>query len=128
MTAPSRRTGIGWASVALVILLASTWLVVSASLHGASTAIVSGGRTGFTVLGLLVLTRITHARGVRSDRVEARPYRWWQVLLLGLTGVTAYTVLSTAAIRFAGAALPTLIMSLTPAVILVACAAAEHSR
>ena len=103
MTAPSRKTGTGWASVALVLLLASTWLVVSASLHGASTAIVSGSRTGFTVLGLLALTWITHARGLRPHRVEARPYTLWQVVLLGLTGVTAYTVLSTAAIRFAGA-------------------------
>ncbi|HEU4807268.1 MAG TPA: hypothetical protein VFT01_03330, partial [Homoserinimonas sp.] len=41
-------------------------------------------------------------------------------MLLALTGVTAYTALSTVAINLAGPVLPTLVMMLTPAVVLVA--------
>ncbi|WP_177227246.1 DMT family transporter [Nonomuraea pusilla] len=110
-----------WQSVALVVLLASTWLIVEASLRDASTAIVSAGRTGFTVLGLLALTWWSPAGAapVTKDTKEAR-YRWWQVVLLALTGVTAYTVLSTVAISLAGPALPALALSLTPAVVLIA--------
>lgn len=113
-----------WESVALVSLLASTWLVVGASLHEASTAVVSAGRTSFTVLGLLALTWWLTRRGesapARDHPIEAHPprYRWWQILILAMTGVTAYTVLSTIAISLAGPALPTLVMSLTPAVVL----------
>ncbi|NUW46036.1 DMT family transporter [Nonomuraea rhodomycinica] len=110
-----------WQSAALVVLLASTWLIVEASLRGASTAIVSAGRTAFTVLGLLALTwwpsagAAPAARGRKGVR-----YRWWQIVLLALTGVTAYTVLSTVAISLAGPALPALTLSLTPAVVLIA--------
>ncbi|MFI9560331.1 DMT family transporter [Nonomuraea endophytica] len=107
-----------WQSAALVILLASTWLVVEASLRDASTAIVSAGRTAFTVLGLLALTWWTPASA--SPAAPATRYRWWQIGLLALTGVTAYTVLSTVAISLAGPALPALTLSLTPAVVLIA--------
>jgi drug/metabolite transporter (DMT)-like permease len=116
-------------SVALVLLLASTWLVVGASLHEASAAVVSAGRTAFTVLGLAVLTGWLSRRGPKPvaepgrhpvpDAVVAPRYRWWQVLLLAGTGVTAYTVFSTVAIDLAGPVLPTLVMALTPAVVLV---------
>lgn len=116
-----------WESAALVILLASTWLIVASSLHEASPAVVSAGRTGFTVLGLLALTWWSTFRTTTSSSVgghgalsAAPPYRWWQVVFLALTGVTAYTVLSTVAINLAGPALPTLVMALTPAVVLVA--------
>lgn len=115
-----------WESVALVALLASTWLVVGASLQEASTAIVSAGRTSFTVLGLFALTWwLTHrddSGPTRDHPIKSHSprYRWWQILILAMTGVTAYTVLSTIAISLAGPALPTLVMSLTPAVVLAA--------
>lgn len=117
---------LAWESVTLALLLAATWLIVDVSLHEASPAIVSAGRTGFTVLGLIVLSWWSTARVTvtsRSDNLTpavTSPYRWWQLGLLALTGVTGYTVLSTLAIGLAGPALPTLIMALTPAVVLVA--------
>ncbi|MFD9941041.1 DMT family transporter [Nonomuraea sp. NPDC059023] len=107
-----------WQSAALVLLLASTWLVVEASLRDASTGIVSAGRTAFTVLGLVALTWWSPASAPPASR--ATGYRWWQIGLLALTGVTAYTVLSTVAISLAGPALPALTLSLTPAVVLIA--------
>ncbi|MFI6396049.1 DMT family transporter [Nonomuraea sp. NPDC050547] len=107
-----------WQSAALVLLLASTWLVVEASLRDASTGIVSAGRTAFTVLGLVALTWWSPASA--SPASPATGYRWWQIGLLALTGVTAYTVLSTVAISLAGPALPALTLSLTPAVVLIA--------
>lgn len=121
-------------SAALIALLASTWLIVDASLHEASAAIVSVGRTGFTVLGLLALTWWMTRRaapasaGRRSAQPLAPRYRWWQLVLLALTGVTAYTVFSTVAINLAGPVLPTLVMLLTPAVVLVAEGALAHTR
>ena len=84
-----------WASVALVVLLASTWLIVGVALHTASTPIVAAGRTGFTVLGLFALTWWSSARRSESTVREEdngprgslnRPYRWWQVIVLALTG------------------------------------------
>lgn len=111
-------------SAALIVLLASTWLIVGASLQGASVAVVSAGRTGFAALGLSALTWWSASRAVASTDTEdlavAPAYRWWQLLLLALTGVTAYTVLSTIAIHLAGPALPTLVLALTPAVVLAA--------
>ncbi|GLY95861.1 DMT family transporter [Actinoplanes sp. NBRC 103695] len=109
-------------SAALIVLLASTWLIVGASLQGASVAVVSAGRTGFAVLGLAALTwwPASRASTTSEDVTVAPAYRWWQLLLLALTGVTAYTVLSTMAIHLAGPALPTLVLALTPAVVLAA--------
>ncbi|WP_406300797.1 DMT family transporter (plasmid) [Embleya sp. NBC_00888] len=114
-----------WQSAALVVLLASTWLIVGASLHNASTGIVSAGRTGFTVVGLLALSwrsMFTTSTATAEPPVPtpAPRYRWWQVVILALTGVTAYTMFSTVAISLAGPALPALAMSLTPAVVLLA--------
>jgi drug/metabolite transporter (DMT)-like permease len=109
---------LGVQSVALVILLASTWLLVGTSLTSADTATVSAGRTVFTVLGLAALT---HLPGLQREKPPRHPRPTTvQVTLLGLTGVTAYTVFSTAAIALAGPALPSLLISLTPAVVLVA--------
>ncbi|MCW3839568.1 DMT family transporter [Micromonospora yasonensis] len=125
MNEQGRRVRLVRESAALVTLLASTWLMVGASLHEAGIATVSAGRTGFAVLGLLTLTwwstlRASSSTGKHSTHAVAPRYRWWQVALLALSGVTAYTVLSTVAINLAGPALPTLVMSLTPAVVLVA--------
>ncbi|MFF1353306.1 DMT family transporter [Streptomyces sp. NPDC058297] len=124
----SARAGkalLAWQSAALVVLLTSTWLIVQASLRGASTATVSAGRTGFTVLGLLALTWWSASRTAPAGEAlpvaaPSPPCRWWQVAILALTGVTAYTLLSTVAISLAGPALPALGMSLTPAVVLLA--------
>lgn len=123
-----RRLDLLWRSSALVLLLASTWLIVGASLQEASTAVVSAGRTIFTVAGLLALSWWATSRVAVNDakrpapdhRSEPTPYRWWQLLLLALSGVSAYTVFSTVAIGFAGPVLPTLVMSLTPAAVLIA--------
>ncbi|MEV0408250.1 DMT family transporter [Actinoallomurus sp. NPDC050550] len=120
-----------WQSAALVLLLASTWVIVDVSLRGASTPVVSAGRTGFTVLGLIALTRWSTRRTTptaqkHSTETASSHYRWWQVAVLALTGVTAYTVLSTVAIDLAGPALPALALSLTPAVVL--CAEAIMTR
>jgi drug/metabolite transporter (DMT)-like permease len=123
-----RRLDLVWRSSVLVLLLASTWLIVGASLQEASTAVVSAGRTIFTVGGLLALSWWLTTRAAlntaKTPTPESRdvmtPYRLWQVLLLALSGVSAYTVFSTAAVGFAGPVLPTLVMSLTPAAVLIA--------
>jgi len=117
-------------SIALVLLLAATWLVVGASLEGTGAAVVSAGRTGFTVLGLFALTALLSVRGdgPHGGAAPARPYRWWQLALLAGTGVTAYTVASTVAIELAGPVLPTLVLALTPAVVLAAESAIARRR
>lgn len=117
-----------WQSATLVLLLAATWLVVAISLDAASPAIVSAGRTCFTVLGLVFLSQWAMRREPKNQgtllfranhNVPSR-YRWWQVALLSASGVSAYTIFSTLAIHFVGPALPTLFMALTPAVVLAA--------
>jgi len=125
---PRRRFDLLWRSSALVVLLASTWLIVGASLHDASAAVVSAGRTVFTVGGLSALSWWLTARATSSTaRTPApdvprasEPYRWWQLVLLALSGVSVYTVCSTVAIAFAGPVLPTLVLALTPATVLIA--------
>lgn len=121
------RLDLLWRSSALILLLTSTWLIVGASLQEASAAVVSAGRTVFTVGGLLTLTSWSTARAV-SNKAQAlapellperTPYRPRQVLLLALSGVSAYTVFSTVAMGLAGPVLPTLVMSLTPAAVLI---------
>lgn len=137
-TVPVGRTGrlgplaLLWRSVALVALLASTWLVVGAALGGADTAVVSAGRTVFTVIGLFVLTSIGSRRRATtiggSTRQSSRPYRRGQLVALAASGVTVYTVFSTLAIALAGPVLPTLVIALTPAVVLVAEAVLARTR
>ncbi|GAA2519067.1 DMT family transporter [Winogradskya humida] len=112
----SDRTRLFARSGALILLLGATWLVVGVSLRDASTAAVAAGRTGFTVLGLAALTWRTAPVGTPA----LRAYRWWQIVILAGTGVTAYTVFSTVAIALAGPALPSLVLCLAPAVVLVA--------
>jgi drug/metabolite transporter (DMT)-like permease len=50
------------------------------------------------------------------------------VSLLAATGVTAYTICSTVAIALAGPALPSLVLALSPAVVLIAEAALTRTR
>lgn len=115
-------------SAALVLLLASTWIVVGVSLTDADSAVVSAGRTGFTVVGLLALRASARvagstARGTRMGldrRAEGGTVSWVQLSVLAASGVTIYTICSTLAIAFAGPVLPTLIIALTPAVVMVA--------
>ncbi len=126
-----RAPGLAASSVALVVLLTATWLVVGTSLLEASAAVVSAGRVAFTVAGLAALTAGLSARAsspsaspaapgsAAPDSVGAvRPYRTREVVLLAATGVTAYTVFSTVAIALAGPVLPTLVLALTPAAVL----------
>ena len=77
-------------SAALVVLLAATWLVVGFALREASSAAVSAGRTVFTVAGLAALVWLP---GLRTAGETPRRVRWGPVVILGLTGVTAYVML-----------------------------------
>jgi drug/metabolite transporter (DMT)-like permease len=130
-------------SAALIVLLALTWLVVGTALHGASASIVAAGRSGFTVLGLLGLSVWMGGQSSRAGRTlsvgavgsdawsgptDGSAPRWWQLALLAATGVTAYTVLSTRAIELAGPTLPTMVISLTPAAVLLGEAILQRRR
>lgn len=114
-------------SVALVILLASTWVIVGLALTDTGTGAVSAGRTVFASLGLLLLATVTRTdrSRPRARADDARPvaYTPTQLLVLAGTGVAGYTVLSTVAIDLAGPTLPSLVMALSPAVVLIAEAA-----
>lgn len=119
------------------------------SLAGADTAVVSAGRSGFTVLGLLALTTWSSgsARVAGRTRIgagvgtgngtntgtgtdtdtgtgtgsgSALPLRARQLVVLAGSGVTLYTVCSTVAIALAGPVLPALVIAMTPAVVLLA--------
>ncbi|MEV7460972.1 DMT family transporter [Streptomyces rubiginosohelvolus] len=124
---PRRAATLIWQSGALIALLASTWLIVGVSLNDASASTVAAGRTGFTVLGLMAVSCWSKARN-RAATLTAAPatgagkvrHRWWQTMTLALTGVSAYTALSTAAISLAGPEVPALLLSLTPVVVLAA--------
>jgi len=102
-------------SVLLVLLLASTWVLVALTLTGTSVAVASAGRTVFTVGGLALLSAFVTRRkdagagGTVSPRIPRRT-----TVILALTGVSAYTIFSTAAIHFAGADVAALIMVGTP--------------
>ncbi|MFG1606766.1 DMT family transporter [Actinoplanes sp. NPDC049265] len=111
---------LGLQSVLLTALLATTWLIVGTSLKTADAATVSAGRTGFTVIGLAALAWVPALRSGAPETVRQTSPPLTRTTLLGLTGVTAYTVLSTVAIALAGPALPSLVVSLTPAVVLIA--------
>jgi drug/metabolite transporter (DMT)-like permease len=108
-----------------VLLLASTWIVVGVSLAGAGSAVVSAGRSGFTVLGLLALSAWAGSRRPASAPASASTpapprLRPWQIVVLAGSGVTLYTICSTVAIALAGPVLPALVIALTPAAVLLA--------
>lgn len=109
-------------TVALVLLLSLTWLAVRVALDGTSTAVVSAGRVGFTVVALWLLSAC-HARrdrrraGAPEGVGPARPVgplRPWQAAALSVAGVSGYTALSTVAVRVSGTLLPSLIVSTGP--------------
>ncbi len=109
-------------TVALVLLLSLTWLAVRVALDGTSTAVVSAGRVGFTVVALWLLSAC-HARGDRrragapegvGPARPVGPLRPWQAAALSVAGVSGYTALSTVAVRVSGTLLPSLIVSTGP--------------
>ncbi len=109
-------------SLALVLLLAATWVVVGVALAGAGTGVVSAGRTVFAAFGLLLLlgaTRRASSGGPRGSILHPARYTPWQLIVLAGTGVAGYTVLSTVAIALAGPTLPSLVMALSPALVLI---------
>lgn len=110
-------------SLVLVVLLAATWVIAGIALQGAGVGVVSAGRTGFAALGLFLLVVLSHRPGTRSGPVyplvTVRRYRWWQLGVLSATGVAGYTLLSTVAIALAGPAIPSLILALSPVVVLL---------
>ncbi|TCJ21605.1 hypothetical protein E0W80_16075 [Microbacterium sp. PI-1] len=117
------RVRLALESLALVVLLAATWVVAGYTLEGAGVGVVSAGRTGFAALGLLLLALLSRRGGRRSapthPPVSARRYTWWQLGVLAFTGVAGYTMLSTIAIAFAGPTIPSLILALSPVVVLL---------
>ncbi|SIO07787.1 DMT family transporter [Agromyces cerinus] len=120
----SSAAGIAGQSIALVLLLASTWVVVGIALVGAEAGVVSAGRTVFAAFGLLLLLLTSqNRRSTQTDDRGAvgRPGRYtaWQLVVLAGTGVAGYTMLSTVAIDLAGPTLPSLVLSLSPAVVLM---------
>ncbi|MFD1572590.1 hypothetical protein ACFSEO_00455 [Agromyces cerinus subsp. nitratus] len=112
--------GIAGQSIALVVLLASTWVIVGIALVGAEAGVVSAGRTVFAAFGLLLLLLMSRNRTSAhpdDQGAVARPGRYtaWQLVVLAGTGVAGYTMLSTVAINLAGPTLPSLVLSLSPA-------------
>ncbi|QPL06181.1 MULTISPECIES: DMT family transporter [Actinomyces] len=107
----------------LVVLQSLTWLAVRVALDGTSTAIVSAGRVGFTVVALGLLTvnhRRTESHAHDSQQhTGARPLRHWQAAALSIAGVSGYTALSTVAVQVSGTLLPALIVSTGPLWVLV---------
>lgn len=118
------QTRLIFESIALVALLASTWVVAGLALQGAGVGVVSAGRTGFAAFGLLMLVMVSHSsktRGTSPDSADASSltYTLWQLIVLSVTGVAGYTLLSTLAIELAGPAIPSLILALSPVVVLL---------
>lgn len=101
-------------SLGLVVLLAATWVVAGIALQGAGVGVVSAGRTAFAALGLLLVVAVT-----RSSPRMAPQYTAGQLIVLAVTGVAGYTVLSTLAIALAGPAIPSLVLALSPVVVLL---------
>lgn len=108
-------------AAALVFLLSATWLLVRVSLSGAPVGMASAGRVGFTVISLwgLLLVMRWSSQGDHGGAASARlPLR--ETVILSVTGVSGYTVLSTAAIAAVGPVLPALVMSTGRLVVLLA--------
>ena len=111
-------------SIVLVVLLASTWVIVGIALIDAGAGVVSAGRTMFAAFGMLLLMLMSRSRpptrpdDARAVRVPGR-YTARQLVVLAGTGVAGYTMLSTVAIDLAGPTLPSLVLSLSPAVVLI---------
>ncbi|MFE5776125.1 hypothetical protein [Brachybacterium sp. NPDC056505] len=132
-------------ALALVLLLASTWILVAIALQDAPVPLVSAGRSVFVVMGLGVLASLASRTGrtggeqgpaassadavpavPTAPAVPAMPAR--TTVLLALTGVTGYTIASTAAIALAGPDMPALILTLGPAVVMAMEAASGPAR
>lgn len=111
MTGRARLVG---ESLGLVVLLAATWVIAGIALQGAGVGVVSAGRTAFAALGLLLVVAVTRS----SPRIALR-YTAGQLTVLAITGVAGYTVLSTLAIALAGPAIPSLVLALSPVVVLL---------
>lgn len=119
-TAPSissstDRVRLALGSLALVVLLAATWVVAGIALQGAGVGVVSAGRTAFAALGLLAVATLARGRSLRT----APRYVGWQLAILAVTGVAGYTMLSTLAIARAGPTIPSLVLALTPVAVLL---------
>ncbi|MFC9560287.1 DMT family transporter [Agromyces sp. NPDC056965] len=111
-------------SLALVALLASTWVIVGFALVGAGAGVVSAGRTVFAAFGLFLLLLMSRRQPPKRADDEGpveQPARYtaWQLAALAGSGVAGYTLLSTIAINLAGPTLPSLVLSLSPAVVLI---------
>lgn len=113
-------------SLALIVLLAATWVVAGIALQGAGVGVVSAGRTGFATVGMLLLVAFTRERA--TDLPSIPPYTAGQLSILALTGVAGYTMLSTLAIALAGPAIPSLILALSPVVVLLLESALAKTR
>ncbi|MGO4490392.1 DMT family transporter [Microbacterium sp. 2RAF4] len=111
MTGRARLVG---ESLGLVVLLAATWVIAGIALQGAGVGVVSAGRTAFAALGLLLVVAVARS----SPRIALR-YTAGQLTVLAITGVAGYTVLSTLAIALAGPAIPSLVLALSPVVVLL---------
>ena len=111
MTGRARLVG---ESLGLVVLLAATWVIAGIALQGAGVGVVSAGRTAFAALGLLLVVAVTRS----FPRIALR-YTAGQLTVLAITGVAGYTVLSTLAIALAGPAIPSLVLALSPVVVLL---------
>ncbi|MFB6608844.1 DMT family transporter [Agromyces sp. NPDC056379] len=111
-------------SLVLVALLASTWVIVGFALVGAGAGVVSAGRTVFAAFGLFLLLLMSRRRPPKQADDQGpvgQPARYtaWQLAALAGSGVAGYTLLSTVAINLAGPTLPSLVLSLSPALVLL---------
>lgn len=132
VSSKTRMTRLVLESLALVVLLAATWVIAGLALQGAGVGVVSAGRTGFAAVGLFLLVLLSHRGGTRSAPTDppaaVRSYRWWQLVVLSVTGVAGYTLLSTLAIALAGPTIPSLILALSPVVVLLLESALKRAR
>lgn len=118
------RVRLALESVALVVLLAATWVIAGVALQGAGVAVVSAGRTGFAVLGLVAVATLARP----PSPATAPRYSGGELAALAVTGVAGYTMLSTLAIALAGPAIPSLVLSLSPVVVLLLESALARAR